>query len=320
MQFKFLKRLINFQLPKENEWERSFRNNTETSIKDITSKVKSIELNTLRQMQTRLLGDYKSRFKGQGMQFADFRVYNFGDDTRHIDWRASAKSQQTLIKTFEEERELNIICAVDVSDSNLFGSQKSTKAETLSLSIATIAFSAIKNNDRVGLLLFSDSIEKYVPPKKGKKHVLRLIDEIVRVSPKSYKTNLDVAIDYMIGVLNHSAVIFLASDFLDRLDKHKLRLLTKRHDVIAVFTTDPRDFELPDMGLVQFIDPETREIKVIDTSNASFRNNLKQTQIAAYNSTKEYLSRNNVSVLEISTEMPAADQISKFFHKKRVRK
>lgn len=317
MWFRFRKKKPDDGTLNYDHHNEELRSEGRAPLSEIARKVKQIEMSTLRKMQSKMLGDYKSRFKGQGMQFADFRVYNFGDDVRHIDWRASAKSQQTLIKTFEEERELNIVCAVDISASNLFGSTEQSKSESITLAVASIAFSAIKNNDRIGLLLFSDKIEKYVPPKKGRKHALRIIDELVSFKPAQQGTNLNGAMEYLGNMLNHSTVLFVASDFFDDVDKNKIRQLTKRHDVIAIHVSDERDLEIPDIGLVQFLDPETGETKVIDTGSRKNRESMRLSQQNRKQGMLEFLKSNGVSVIDIDTKASAPEEISKFFHARR---
>ncbi|NUM89492.1 MAG: DUF58 domain-containing protein, partial [Bdellovibrionales bacterium] len=223
-------------------------------LSEIARQVKRVEVVTRRKSLTQLSGDYKSRFRGHGVQFADFRPYQYGDDVRHIDWRTSARQQHAVVKTYEEERELSVVIAVDVSASAGFGTQGRSKREALCLAVAAVAFSAIANNDRVGLILFTDRVERFVPPRKGKKHVLRIIDELLAHRPRGKGTDFSPALELLAGAVRSNSVVLLASDYFARVDRRKIRQIARRHDLIALHVRDPRDEEIPAIGLVQLED------------------------------------------------------------------
>lgn len=242
---------------------------------EILQKVKRIEIDTRKLVNNLFTGEYHTRFKGQGMTFADFREYVAGDDVRSISWNLMARSGKPFIKTYEEERELTVILCVDVSGSQEFGSQNYFKGETMAYVAATLAFSAVKNNDQVGLLLFSNDVELYVPPKKGKNHVYRILREILYFKPKQRKTNITAALTYLRGVLKKRSTIFLLSDFKDTDYIPALSWLEKKHEVVAGLVQDPAEFIFPDVGLIDIQDAETGETVLIDSSNPIFREAMK---------------------------------------------
>lgn len=242
---------------------------------EILKKVKRVEIDTKRLVNNIFSGEYHTKFKGQGMTFSDFREYVAGDDVRAISWTLMARAGKPYIKTYEEERELTLMLAVDVSGSNDFGSQNYFKSEVMALVAATLAFSAIKNNDQVGLVLFSDQVELYIPPKKGKAHVYRILREILFYKPKSKRTHIATALDFIRGVLKKRATIFVLSDFRDQNYEDSLKLLEKKHEVIAGLIQDQAEFLFPDVGLIDLQDAETGETVLIDTSNPVFREEMK---------------------------------------------
>ena len=241
----------------------------------ILKKIKRIEIDTRKLVNNIFSGEYHTKFKGQGMTFSDFLEYVPGDDVRSISWALMARAGKPYVKTFEEERELTLIIAVDISGSQDFGSKNNFKGETLAYVAATLAFSAIRNNDQVGLLLFTDDVELFVPPKKGKFHVYRILREILFFKPKSQKTNIQNALEYLRGVLKKRATIFLLSDFQDQNYETALTYLEKKHEVIAGLVTDPAEFMFPDVGLIDLHDAETGETVLVDTSNPAFREEMK---------------------------------------------
>lgn len=242
---------------------------------EILKKVKRIEIDTRRIVNNIFSGEYHTHFKGQGMTFSDFREYVAGDDVRSISWTLTARAGKPFVKTFEEERELTMMLAVDVSGSQDYGSKNYFKGETLTYVAATLAFSAIKNNDQVGLLLFSNDVELYIPPKKGRSQVYRIIRELLYFKPKNTETNISAGLDYLRGVLKKRATIFLLSDFQDQNYDVALRLLERKHEVIAGLVRDETEFLFPDVGLIELQDSETGEIMLIDTSNPAFREEMK---------------------------------------------
>ncbi len=242
---------------------------------EILKKIKRIEIDTKKLVNNIFSGEYHTKFKGQGMTFSDFREYVPGDDVRAISWTLMARAGKPYIKTFEEERELTMIIAVDISGSQDFGSKNNFKGETLAYVAATLAFSAIRNNDQVGLLLFTNEVELFVPPKKGKAHVYRILRDILFFKPKNKLTRIDSALDYLRGVLKKRATIFLLSDFQDQGYENSLTYLEKKHEVIAGLISDEAEFLFPNVGLIDLQDAETGETVLIDTANPVFREEMK---------------------------------------------
>lgn len=242
---------------------------------EILKKVKRIEIDTRKLVNNVFSGEYHTKFKGQGMTFSDFREYVPGDDVRAISWPLMARAGKPYIKTFEEERELTMMLAIDVSGSQEFGSKNNFKGEVVALVAATLAFSAIKNNDQVGLLLFSSDVELYVPPKKGKAHVYRILREILFFKPKNKNTNIAAGLDFLRGVLKKRATIFVLSDFQDENYETALTYLEKKHEVIAGLVQDEAEFHFPDVGLIDLQDAETGESVLVDTSNPVFQAEMK---------------------------------------------
>ncbi len=242
---------------------------------EILKKVKRIEIDTRKLVNNVFSGEYHTKFKGQGMTFSDFREYVPGDDVRAISWALMARAGKPYIKTFEEERELTLMLAIDVSGSQEFGSKNNFKGEVVALVAATLAFSAIKNNDQVGLLLFSNDVELYVPPKKGKAHVYRILREILFFKPKNKTTKISAALEFLNGVLKKRATIFVLSDFQDTDYETAMTYLEKKHEVIAGLVQDEAEFNFPDVGLIDLQDSETGQTVLIDTSNPVFQAEMK---------------------------------------------
>lgn len=238
---------------------------------EVLKKVKLLEINTRKLVNNLFAGEYHTAFKGQGMTFADFREYVPGDDVRNISWPLTARTGKPYIKNYEEERELTLILAIDVSGSSDFGTGPYFKGEVMTHMAALLAFSAVKNNDQIGLLLFSDQVEHFVPPKKGRGHVHRLLRDLYYFKPKSQKTKIESALSYLQGVLKKRGTIFVFSDFMDQGYDQSLRLLGRKHDVVACVVNDAAEYNLPDMGVVEVQDAETGEIVTVDTSSESFR-------------------------------------------------
>lgn len=297
--------------------EDEIREAGKAPLSEIAKRVKRIEISTRKKADVVMTGQYRSRFRGQGMQFSDVRVYQYGDDVRHIDWRSTARSQQAYVKTFEEERELNILLAVDVSASTAFGSEIANKRDTLALTLASIAFSATANRDLVGLLLYSDQVERYVPPRKGRKHVLRLLDEMLNYEPTHRKTDLNVALKAIPGLLRHTSVIFMASDFNAAINKNQMKRIAARHDLIALHVTDPREMQLPSIGMVQVQDPETGQSLVIDTGSAMLRKKFQQSQEKWHREMDDFLRSTGASVIRLSTDRDPTNDLMGFFATRR---
>lgn len=239
--------------------------------RELLRTVSRIELSTRSVMDTLMAGAYHSSFKGNGMEFSEVREYVQGDDVRTIDWNVTARTGHPHVKKFVEERELTLMLVVDASPSSHFGTRKSFKSEAMATAAALLAFAAIRNNDKVGLLMFTDTPELFIPPAKGRRHVLRLIREMLFFKAKGVRTRLDTALDHLGHLLNRRAVVVVLSDFLDTGFEKSLKMLRTRHDVLALSVADPRELELPDAGFVELEDPESGECVLVDTGDASFR-------------------------------------------------
>jgi uncharacterized protein (DUF58 family) len=239
--------------------------------RELVKKLKKIEIYTSRLANDQLAGSYHSVFKGRGMAFSEVRQYQPGDDVRFIDWNVSARMNDTYVKVFTEEREMTVMLLVDLSASERFGSVEKPKIETVAEVAALLAFSAIKNNDRVGLILFTDRIERFVPPKKGRSHVMRVVTEILNADPQGEGTDLRVALDLLGSIGKRRTVAFMISDFIAEHYEKPLRVVSKKHDLIPIQIVDPRENELPDVGLALVEDLETGELVEVDTSNLAVR-------------------------------------------------
>ncbi len=243
--------------------------------KEILKKVRKIEIKTRRLSDHIFSGEYHSSFKGRGMTFSEVRQYQFGDDIRSIDWNVTARYNEPFVKVFEEERELTMMLLVDLSASEFFGTTDQFKRDIITEISATLAFSAIQNNDKVGLMLFSDEIELFIPPKKGKSHVLRIIRELIEFQPKSKKTDMALALRYLSQVMKKKAIVFLLSDFMDAEYDSPLKIASKRHDITGIRIYDKYEVEMPKIGIVPMEDVETGEVILVNTNNKSVRNAYK---------------------------------------------
>jgi uncharacterized protein (DUF58 family) len=252
--------------------------------KEILKKVRKIEIKTRRLSDHIFGGEYHSSFKGRGMTFSEVRQYQFGDDVRAIDWNVTARYNEPYIKVFEEERELTMMLLVDVSGSELFGTSTQFKKETVTEIAATLAFSATQNNDKVGLILFSDDVELFIPPKKGKSHVLRIIRELIEFKPKSTKTNIAVALKFLSSVMKKKAIVFMLSDFMDDDYEKTLKIAAKKHDLTGIRVYDKHDEEIPNLGMVPMLDSETGNVQLINTSAKSVRTSYTEnaSRLSAY--------------------------------------
>lgn len=240
--------------------------------KELLKKVRKIEIKTRRLSDHIFGGEYHSTFKGRGMTFSEVRQYQFGDDVRSIDWNVTARYNEPFVKVFEEERELTMMLMVDVSGSELFGTTNRFKKEIITEISATLAFSALQNNDKIGLLLFSDEIELFIPPKKGKSHVLRIIRELLEFAPKSNKTNIGEALKYLTNVLKKKAIVFVLSDFMATDYDQTLKITGKKHDVTGIRIYDEKEEKIPNLGVVQMLDSETGSLKLVNTQSRKVRN------------------------------------------------
>jgi len=240
--------------------------------KELLKKVRKIEIKTRRLSDHIFGGEYHSTFKGRGMTFSEVRQYQFGDDVRSIDWNVTARYNEPFVKVFEEERELTMMLMVDVSGSELFGTTNRFKKDIITEISATLAFSALQNNDKVGLILFSDEIELFIPPKKGNSHVLRIIRELLEFSPKSNKTNIAEALKYLTNVMKKKAIVFVLSDFMAADYKQTLKITGKKHDVTGIRVYDEKEEHIPNLGVVQMLDSETGSLKLVNTQSKKVRN------------------------------------------------
>lgn len=244
--------------------------------KELLKQVRQIEIRTKGLVNQVFSGEYHSVFKGRGMEFSEVREYQFGDDIRNIDWNVTARFGHPYIKIFEEERELTVILMVDLSGSQMFGSLSKTKQRVAAELSAILAFSALKNNDKVGLILFTDKVEKFVPPRKGNSHVLRIVRDVLSFQPERNKTNLRIALEFMNGAIKKRSIVFLLSDFMDDGYEKILRVVGKKHDLIGIVLDDRRESEIPKMGLIKLTDAETNEERWIDTSSARVQEALRK--------------------------------------------
>ncbi|SHI84007.1 DUF58 domain-containing protein [Flavobacterium haoranii] len=241
--------------------------------KEILKKVRKIEIKTRRLSDHIFSGEYHTSFKGRGMTFSEVRQYQYGDDVRAIDWNVTARYNEPYVKVFEEERELTMMLMVDCSGSESFGTQNQLKSEVVTEIAATLAFSSTNNNDKVGLILFSDDIELFIPPKKGKSHVLRIIRELIEFQPKSKKTDIAQALKFLSSVMKKKAIVFMISDFMSKDYEHTLKIASKKHDVTGIRVFDKREESLPNLGLVNMLDAESDKTMLVDTSSKKLRQN-----------------------------------------------
>ena len=239
--------------------------------KELLKKVRKIEIKTRRLSDNIFGGEYHSTFKGRGMTFSEVRQYQYGDDVRSIDWNVTARYNEPYVKVFEEERELTLMLMIDVSGSELFGTEGQFKREELTEIAATLSFSAMQNNDKVGLILFSDQLELFIPPKKGRSHVLRIIRELLEFEPKSQKTSISNALEFLSGVMKKKAIVFLMSDFIDSDYEKTLRIVAKKHDLTGIRIYDRHEENIPNLGLVPMLDNETGQTAYINTQSAAVR-------------------------------------------------
>ena len=243
--------------------------------KELLKKVRKIEIKSRRLSDNLFGGEYLSTFKGRGMTFSEVRKYEFGDDIRSIDWNVTARYNSPFIKIFEEERELTVMLIVDVSGSEVFATKNKLKKEIITEIAATLAFSALKNNDKVGAILFSDKVELFIPPNKGKSHILRIIRELIEFTPNSIKTNIDSSLKFLLNVIQKKAIVFLLSDFIDQNYDKSLKLASKKFDLTGIRIYDIKETEIPKIGIVPIIDAESGQLEWVDTNSKRVRQNYK---------------------------------------------
>ena len=286
--------------------------------KEIIKQVKKIEITTNRLVEELISGKYHSVFKGQGIDFSEIREYRPGDDIRTIDWNVTARFNKPFIKEFIEERNLRVYFAIDVSSSGNFGYSTAKNKRAVELA-SSLMFSALKNNDNIGMFLFSDKIEKFFPVRKGKKHIFKLISTAISYEPESKKTNLKKSLEYISKVIKRTSILFIISDFYSPDFYQPLKILKNKHDVIAIRVVDKRENQIPDVGLIQLEDEETGEQVLVDTSDPEFRKNFSKIMEEEYLNLKNKLNKLNIDLINIRTDEPYYIPLNKFFRKRKYR-
>lgn len=287
---------------------------------ELLKKVRKIEIKTKGLSQNIFAGEYHSAFKGRGMTFSEVREYQYGDDIRDIDWNVTARHNRPYVKVYEEERELTVMLLVDVSGSKNFGAVGVEKNEMMAEIAATLAFSAIQNNDKVGVIFFTDKVEKFIPPKKGKKHILLVIRELLDFKPESKGTNINTVLEYLTSAIKKRCATFVISDFIDGHDYYKsMSIASRKHDVTAIQVYDKRETNLPDVGLMKVLDSETGEQKWINTGSSKVRNMYKKWWYERQLVMNEALQRCRVDVASVATDEDYAKSLMALFKKRGVR-
>lgn len=286
---------------------------------DLLKKVRKIEIKTKGLSKHLFSGEYHSAFKGRGMAFSEVREYQFGDDIRNIDWNVTARLNHPYVKVFEEERELTVMLLVDVSGSNQFGTSIQFKEELLAEIAAILAFSAIQNNDKVGVIFFSDKIEKFISPKKGSTHILRIIRELIDFKPDNVETNITEALRYFTNVIKKKSTAFLISDFYDQNYEDALKIASKKHDIVAIRITDEKEKALPNLGLIKMYDPESKQAMWIDSSSKEVRSDFAEAYKQHTIYVNDVFRKYGIDNVEISTGQDYVKQLMKLF-KQRERK
>lgn len=279
-------------------------------------KIRKLEITTKGLVNNLFGGEYHSAFKGRGMEFSEVRAYNYGDDIRQIDWNVTARTGAPFIKMFEEEREQTLMLCVDISPSGSFGSRSQRKMDLAIEICAILAFSAIKNSDKVGLILFSDHIEKVVPPKKGRTHVLRLIRELYATEPTGKGTDIADALAYVNRLLDRKAIVILASDFQDQDFEKQLRITNQKHDLVSIIINDDLEEELPNMGIVPFKDAETGREILLDTSSQKVRDAFKKQKMKHKNELKERFLSYQIDAVDVHTNHSYVRPLMNFFKRR----
>ena len=281
--------------------------------KELLKKVKKIEIKTRRLSNHIFSGQYHTSFKGRGMTFSEVRQYQYGDDFRAIDWNVSARNNDAFVKIFEEERELTMMLMVDCSGSQNFGTSAQNKKDIVTEIAATLAFSATQNNDKIGLILFTDEIELFIPPKKGKSHVLRIIRELIEFQPKSQKTNVSAALEFLSSVIKKRAIVFLISDFMTFDFQKPLQIASKKHDVTGIRIYDSREKTLPNVGIIQMQDAETGELVWIDTQTQATRMAYERNYISKVENCHNMFSKCAAGLVETETNESYVTKLLTYF-------
>ena len=270
--------------------------------KELLKKVRKVEIKTKRLSNNIFGGEYHSTFKGRGMTFSEVRGYEFGDDVRSIDWNVTARYNAPFVKVFEEERELTLILMVDISGSKFFGTDNDLKKNIATEISATLAFSAIQNNDKVGLILFTDNVEMYIPPAKGRTHILRIIRELIEFKPKSKRTDISAALEFFSNVTSKKSIAFLLSDFISKDYQKALSIASKKHDLTGIRIYDKFEEEMPNLGLIPMIDQETDKVEFIDTGSKDVRKNFKINSLKMRDEFESTFKRNGSGTINCRTD------------------
>lgn len=284
--------------------------------KELLKKVRKIEIKTRRLSDHIFGGEYHSTFKGRGMTFSEVRQYQFGDDVRSIDWNVTARYSEPYVKVFEEERELTMMLMADVSGSEFFGTDQQFKSEIVTEVAATLAFSAMQNNDKIGLILFSDGIELYIPPKKGKSHVLRIIRELLEFEPKSKKTDVAQALKFLSNVMKKKAIVFVLSDFIADEYRDTLKIAAGKHDITGIRIYDQREEEIPSLGVVQMEDEETGELMLVNTTSKKVRSNYSTFYRDKVKYYEEAFRRSGAGVIDVRTDESYVKKLLGYFKRR----
>jgi len=283
---------------------------------ELLKKVRKIEIRTKALSQQVFSGQYHSAFKGRGMAFSEVREYQYGDDIRNIDWNVTARFNHPYIKIYEEERELTVMLLIDVSGSTQFGSKQQFKSDLITEISAVLSFSAINNNDKVGVIFFSNQVEKFIPPKKGRSHILRIIRELVDYKPQQVQTNLAEALRYLTNAIKKKCTAFILSDFVNCDFEQALRIAANKHDVVALQISDKGDTLLPNLGLVQIYDPETGNKVVADTSNANVKKEYARWWHNQQKRNEEVFKKSGVDMAQLFTDKDYVKALSELFHRR----
>ena len=284
--------------------------------KELLKKVRKIEIKTRRLSENLFGGEYQSTFKGRGMTFSEVRKYEFGDDVRSIDWNVTARYNEPFIKIFEEERELTMMLVVDISASEFFGTSTKFKRELITEISATLSFSALQNNDKVGVILFSDQIELFIPPKKGKSHVLRIIRELIEFKPNSKRTSISTALSFLMRVIKKKSIVFILSDFIDSDYENSIQLVSKKHDLTGIRIYDKIESNIPNLGIVPFRDNETSVINYVNTNSKSFKSNHTINYYKKVNYFEESFKKNGSGQISCQTDEDFVKKLLSYFKRR----
>jgi len=284
--------------------------------KELLKKVRKIEIKTRRLSDHIFGGEYHSTFKGRGMTFSEVRQYQFGDDVRSIDWNVTARYNEPFVKVFEEERELTMMLMVDISGSEFFGTVEQFKNEIITEIAATLAFSATQNNDKIGLILFSDMVELYIPPKKGRSHVLRIIRELIEFHPKSKQTNIAEALKFLSSVMKKKAIVFLLSDFISDDYQRTIKIVSRKHDVTGIRIYDKREESIPNLGMVQMQDEETEELVLVNTASKKVRLNYEKYYREKVDYFKESFTKSGAGVIDCRLDESYVNKLLGYFKRR----